>query len=104
MKGLIQKYGRKFFLALVGLGAGFLVTTYGISRADGSPSSIAEMVGSFAVLLGVIYGAFSGADSLNTWSTRGKSRVTTEESASKTVVEAPPPRPSGTVTDPPKEE
>lgn len=103
----VGRYGRKFSLSVFGLVLAFLVVLLAMLAATTVPqvaNAIAEMVGTFGLLMSVALGAFSGADSLITWKHGGKARsVSTEtETTTKTVAleGAPAQRMSGSVPEP----
>ena len=92
----IAKYGRKFSLAVLAMGLGFVVTLTGlllVVRVPNAAVYVSEIIGQFALVLSVSIGAFSGANAAVEWR-----HGNAGSSSSITTVTQ---RQSGTVTEPP---
>lgn len=104
----VGRYGRKFSLSVFGLVLAFIVVVVAFLTAATVPqiaSPVAEIVGTFGLLMSVALGAFNGADSLITWKHGGGARSVSSETETTTktveVSGAPTPRQSGTTPEVP---
>lgn len=66
-KGFIERHGRKFFLSLVSLVLGTIVTVYGIDSAKRSPASAPNIAGIATAFAGIIVACISAFTAGNSY-------------------------------------
>lgn len=102
----VGRFGRKFSLSVFGLVLAFIVVMVAFLTAATVPqiaNSVAEIVGTFGLLMSVALGAFSGADALITYKHGGGNiakSIETETTTTTRATESATPRMSGSVPEP----